>query len=97
MAGLAAEQIIERIANANGAEPAVIRRKIEQFLLNIAADTAHPHPFLSAATLSGSKPDTDELVAALEYELYDAMMPVYPGWKWDGEGYRNIAKEQQST
>lgn len=90
MAGLTADQIIERIANANGVEPAVMRQQIEQALQNIIVDTTQPHSFLLADLFPGSRPTVDELVVALEYELYDATMPIFSGWKWDGEGYRNI-------
>lgn len=91
MAGLTAEQIIERIANANGVEPAVMRQQIEHALQNIIVDTTQPHSFMLADLFPGGKPTVDELVAALEYELYEAMMPILPGWEWDGEGYRNIS------
>jgi len=90
MEGFTADQIIERIANANGAESAVVRQRIEKALQNIIADTSQPHSFVLANLLPGDKPTVDELVVALEYELYDAMMPRFPGWEWDGEGYRNI-------
>lgn len=89
MVGLTAEQIIERIANANGAEPEVMRRKIEQALQNIIADTTQPHCYMLADLFPGGKPTTEELVVALEYDLYNAMMPTFPGWEWDGDGYRN--------
>ena len=88
MAGLTAAQIIERIANANGTAPAVMRQQIEQALQNIIADTTQPHSFMLADLFKGSKPTVDELVVVLEYELYDAMMPKFPGWKWDGAGYQ---------
>ena len=90
MAGLTADQIVERIANANGIEPAVMRQQIEQSLQNIIADTTQPHSFMLADLFTGGKPTGDELVVALEYELCNAMMPRFPGWEWDGEGYRNI-------
>ncbi len=90
MAGFTADQIIERIANANGVNPAVMRQQIELALRNINADTNQPHSFMLAELFPDGKPTVDELVVALEYELYDAMMPVFPGWEWDGEGYRNI-------
>ncbi len=90
MAGLTADQIIERIASTNGVEPAVIRQQIEQAFQNIIVDTTQPHSFMLADLFSGSKPTVDALIVALEYELYDAMMPIFPGWKWDGEGYWNI-------
>lgn len=48
MAGLTAEQIIERIANANGVEPAIMRQQIEQALQVILADTTHPHCLMLA-------------------------------------------------
>lgn len=66
------------------------RQQIEQVLQNIIADTPQPHSFMLADLFPGGKPTVDELVIALEYELYDAMMPRFPGWEWDGEGYRNI-------
>lgn len=90
MAGSTADQIIERIANANGVEPAVMRQQIEQALQNIIADTTQPHSFMLADLFPGGKTTVDELVVALEHELYNAMMPSFPGWEWDGEGYRNI-------
>ena len=90
MAGFTANQIIERIANANGVNPTVMRQQIELALRNINADTNQPHSFMLAELFPDGKPTVDELVVALEYELYDAMMPVFPGWEWDGEGYRNI-------
>lgn len=90
MAGLTAEQIIERIANANGIELAVMRQQIERALQNIIADTTQPHSFMLADLFPGGKPNVDELVVALEYELYDTMMPRFPGWEWNGEGYRNV-------
>lgn len=49
MAGLTADQIIERIANANGVEPAVMRQQIEQALQNIIADPTQPHCYMLAA------------------------------------------------
>ena len=52
MARLTAKQIIERIANANGIEPAIMRQQIEQALQNIIADTAQPHSFMLAALFS---------------------------------------------
>lgn len=90
MAGSTADQIIERIANANSVEPTTMRQQIEQSLQNIIADTTQPDSSMLADLFPISKPTVDELVVALEYELYDAMMPRFPGWEWDGEGYRNI-------
>ena len=90
MGGLNANQIIERIANANGVEPTVLRQQIEQALQSIMADTTQPHSFMLADLFTNGKPTVDELIVALEYELYDAMMPRFPGWEWDGEGDRNI-------
>ena len=95
MAGLTADQIIERIANANGVKPAVMRQQIEQALQNIIADTTQPHSFMLADLFPGGKPTVDELVVALEYELYDAMMPILSEWEWDGEGYWNIGSLRQ--
>ena len=96
MAGSTAEQIIERIANANGTDPAVMRQQIEQALQNIIADTTQPHYFMLADLFGGDRPTVDQLVVALEFELYDAMMPKLPGWEWDRNGYRNI-KIQRKT
>ncbi|MBQ3504350.1 MAG: hypothetical protein IJA75_06575 [Oscillospiraceae bacterium] len=93
MAGLTADQIIERIANANGADPAVMRMQMEQALSNILSDTTQPHSSMLADLFPGGIPTVDELVVALKYELYDAMMPKFPGWKWDGEGYRNMSTQ----
>ena len=78
MAGLTADQIIARIANANGIEPAVMRQQIEQTLQDIIADTTQPHSYMLADLFPGGKPTVDELVVALEYELYDAMIPRFP-------------------
>lgn len=89
MAGLTADQIIERIANAKGAEPAVMRQQIEQVIQSIT-DTTQPYSLMLADLIPGGKPTVDELVIALEYELYDALMPRFPGWEWDGAGYRNV-------
>ena len=89
MTGLTADQIIERIANANGVEPTVMRQQIEQALQNIIADTTQPHSFMLTDLFPGGNPTVDELVVALEYELYDVMMPRFPGWEWNGEGYWN--------
>ena len=90
MARLTADQIVERIANANGTDPDVMRQQIEQALRNIIADTTRPHSSMLAALFPGVEVTADELIVALEQELYDAMMPNFPGWVWDGEGYRNI-------
>ena len=95
MARLTADQIVERIANANGVESAVMRRLIEQALKRIIADTTKPHYLLLTDLFHGSKPTVDELVVELEYELYDAMMPMLPGWEWDGEGYRNTGLPEE--
>ena len=89
MAGLTAEQIIERIANANGVKPEVMRQHIEQALDSIIQDTTQPHSFMLVELLSCDKPTVEELVVALESELYETMMPILPGWEWDGQGYRN--------
>lgn len=83
-----ANQIIERIANANGVEPAAMRQQIAQALQNIIADTSQPHSFMLADLFPGGRPTVDELVVALEHDLYDTMIPRFPGWEWDGEGYR---------
>lgn len=90
MTGLTADQIIERIANANGIEPEAMRQQIEQTLQKIISDTAQPHSFMLADLFPGGTPTVDELVVALESELYNNMMPTFPGWEWDGDGYRNI-------
>jgi len=90
MAGPTADQIIERIANANGTSPEAMRQQLGQALHRIITDTSQPHSFMLAALFPGIEPTVDELVVALEYELYEAMMPSCPGWVWDGAGYRNI-------
>ena len=90
MTGLTADQIIERIANANDVEPTIMRQQIEQALQNIIADTTQPHCFMLTDLFPGGKPTMDEVVVALEHELYDVMMPTFPGWEWDGDSYRNI-------
>lgn len=90
MAQLIADEIIERIANANGAEPAVMRQQIEQALQNIIADTAQPHCVMLADLFPGGRPTVEELVVALEHELYNTMMPKFSDWEWDGEGYWNV-------
>lgn len=92
MSRLTADQIIEHIANANGVEPPVMRQLIEQAFENIIADTTRPHSFMLADLFPDEIPTVDELVVALEYELYDALMPEFSGWEWDGEGYRNLNK-----
>lgn len=58
---ITANQIIERIANANGIDPAVMRQQIEQTLQNIIADTSQPHSFMLADLFPGGKPTVDEL------------------------------------
>ena len=90
MAKLTADQIIERIANINDVEPKIMRQQVEQALQNILADDTQPHSLMLASLFPDGKPTIDELVVALEYELYDALMPKIPGWEWDGEGYRNL-------
>ena len=89
MAKPTAEQIIQRLANANGIHPALMRRRIEQALQNILADTSQPHSYMLADLFPHGYPTVDEFVVALESDLYDALLPELPGWKWDGAGYRN--------
>ncbi len=86
-----AKQIVERIAAANGTTPEVMRSQIEAALENILADTSEPHGYMLEELFPDGMPTTDEFIVALEQELYDALMPQYRGWEWDGEGYRNIA------
>ena len=88
MAGLTADQIIERIANANGIEPVEMRKQIKHALRKIIADASRPHSFMLAELFPGN-PTEDELIVALEHELYSTLMPQFPGWEWDGEGYWN--------
>ena len=76
MTGFTADQIVQRIANANGAAPEVMRKRIEQVIERVGADTENLA--------------YDERIIALEHELYDGLMPGFPGWEWDGDGYRNI-------
>ena len=90
MPGLTADQIIERIAKANGADPAVMRQQIEQALQNIIADPSQAHWFMLADLFPTGKPTADKLVVGLESALYETMLPEFPGWEWDGTGYRNI-------
>ena len=90
MAGLTADQIIERIANANGIAPKIMRQYIEFALENIITDTSQPHYRMLAALFPNREPSTDELVVALEHALYETMMPKLPGWQWDGECYQNV-------
>ena len=97
MTKLTADQIIERIANANGVEPEVMRQQIEQALRNITADTTQPHSFMLAELFPGGEPTVDELVVAFEKELCNALMPTFPGWEWDGEGYRNIRSSAKGS
>ncbi len=85
-----ADQIIEKIANANNMEPGVLRQQIEQAIQNIMTDTTQPHSLMLADLFPNGVPTTDEFVVALEEELYEALMPKFPGWEWDGVGYRNI-------
>lgn len=90
MAGLTADQIIERIANAKGIKPEAMRKQIEKSLQNIVDDMTQPHASVLTDLFHGSKPTADELVVALEYELYETRMPIFSGWQWDGEGYCNV-------
>ena len=90
MAELTAEQIIERLAIANGIDSRVMRQHIEKALQAIIADTNQPHSLMLKELFPKGNPTVDELVVALEQELYEAMMPKIPGWEWDGYGYRNI-------
>ena len=76
MTGFTADQIVQRIANANGVAPEVMRKRIEQVIERVGADTENLA--------------YDERIIALEHELHDALMPEFPGWEWDGDGYRNI-------
>ncbi len=84
-----AAQIIERIAKANGASPEEMRSQIDAALEHIF--TSQPHGFMLEDLFPDGRPTTDEFVVALEQELYDAMVPKYEGWEWDGAGYRNTA------
>ncbi len=86
-----ADQIIERIAKANGTSPEIMRSQIDAALEHIVRDTSQPHWFMMEDLFPNGRPTTDEFVIALEQELYDSMMPEYVGWEWDGAGYRNIA------
>lgn len=85
-----ADQIIERIAKANGISPEIMRSQIDAALENIVRDTSQPHGFMLKDLFPNGRPTTDEFVVALEHELYDFMIPKYEGWEWDGVGYRNI-------
>lgn len=89
MLELTADQIIGRIANANGIEPTILRQQIALAIQNLIDDTTQPHAVMLSDLFPGGKPTVDEFVVALEYELYNAMMPGFSGWEWDGEGYLN--------
>ncbi len=88
---LMADQIIERIAKANGTSSEVMRSQIAAALKNIVGDTSQPHGFMLKDLFPDGGPTTEEFVVALEHELYGSMVPQYEGWEWDGVGYRNIA------
>ena len=90
MTDLTADQIVERIANANETKPAIMRQKVENVIQSILTDMPQSQTALLADTFSGQKPSVDELIVALEHWLYDILMPTFPGWVWDGDGYRNI-------
>ena len=92
MAASTADQILCRIANANGIQPAVLREQIEQVLQTISVDATKPHAFMLQDLFPNGKPTVDEFVVAMEAALYDARMPVLPGWEWDGTGYRKIRR-----
>ena len=77
-----ADQIIERIANAKGLEPAVMRQQLEQALQNIIADTTNPSCSILAELFPGGKPTVDEFVVKLECLLYTMMIPGYPEQRW---------------
>ena len=90
MTELTATQIIACIAYSNDVEPELIRRQIEESLQKIWQDKSHPHSVMLANLFPKGRPTTDEFIAAFQQELYDAMMPRFPDWEWDGAGYRNI-------
>lgn len=85
-----ADQIIERIAKANGTSPEIMRSQIDAALEHIVRDTSQPHGSMMEDLFPDGKPTTDEFIVALEQELYDSMIPKYEGWEWDGNGYKNI-------
>ncbi len=86
-----ADQIIGRIASANNTSPEAMRSQIDAALEKIVGDTSQLHGLMLHDLFPDGRPATDEFVVALEQELYDSMIPKYPGWEWDGVGYRNIA------
>lgn len=86
-----ADQIIERIANANGTSPEVMRSQINAALENIVRDPSQSRGFKLNDLFPDGRPTMDEIVVALEQKLYDSMIPQYAGWEWDGTGYKNIA------
>ena len=69
---------------------------MEQALWNILADATQPHAYMLGELFPNGRPTVDELVVALENELYSAMMPVFPGWEWDGEGDRNTGLKDKT-
>lgn len=90
-----AEQIIERIAKANGTSPEIMRSQINAALENIVQDRSQPHWFMLEDLFPDGRPTTDEFVVALEHTLYDSMIPQYEGREWDGFEYRNIALQKR--
>lgn len=82
-----ADQIIQRIADANGVDPSIMRLQIEEALKNILGDFTQPHSFMLADLFPGGAPTVDELVVMLEFELYATMMPGAPGWEAEEESF----------
>ena len=80
MAGFTAEQILKRIADANGVDPADMRQQIEEALQNIAADSSQPHSYMLRDMFPNGRPTVDEFVVALELELYNNLMPKASWW-----------------
>ena len=91
MAELSAVQIVERIANANGTEPNQMRKQIEENLQNMISNPGNPYFSLVAELFPDEMPSMDELIVEMQYELYEELLPTFPGWKWDGEGYRRCS------
>jgi len=81
MAELSAEQIVERIANANGVEPHKMQRKIEASLQKMLCDPLHPYYSLVAELFPNENPSLEELIVEMQYELYEELLPTFPGWE----------------
>lgn len=90
MTGATADQIVQRIANVNRVEYAVIRPQVEQNIHRIMSALPQDYSELLETLYPDRTPTMDELIYILEFELYEIMIPKHPGWEWIGYGYRRI-------